>query len=361
MAKRLGSEGKISRTIRGLEEGTIESNLDEVTRNIGQAQTVDDAIAGAENIMDFESTEIPEVPAVRDTLDMVGVDYAPDPAMRRQDTSGLQLVDPAKAVDYDKVQSIYESSGKNKREAARKLGITVSQLNEYLADISSEQVVAPESLLENDNDLDGAYDSLSDDAKNALREWTLGSGRDGNTLTRLRDAALRLWHGDSGKSTEKDVALLEEIYQSGETVREKLRPYVDSDGKITLYRGLRTKGDGGSAPPLQSLTLSERTAKNFAGEDGAVERIKVSIDDVVAEPGGAEREIIVRATQDPATAPRITLSDKQKGKKSTAYTPQGEKIDTEFAVVDVAGLITSNDDTGNINPNYPAELQPRDR
>ena len=48
-------------------------------------------------------------------------------------------------------------------------------------------------------------------------------------------------------------------------------------------------------------------------------------------------------------------------KTRTAFTPRGDAIETEFAVVEGGELITSNDDAGNINPAFPAELQPRDR
>lgn len=44
-----------------------------------------------------------------------------------------------------------------------------------------------------------------------------------------------------------------------------------------------------------------------------------------------------------------------------AITPTGTKINVDYAIVDANSLITSNTDDLSVNPNYPQELQPRDR
>lgn len=49
------------------------------------------------------------------------------------------------------------------------------------------------------------------------------------------------------------------------------------------------------------------------------------------------------------------------GESDTVSTPAGRDVDVEYAVVEAGDLVTSNDETGNVNPDYPAELQPRDR
>lgn len=48
-------------------------------------------------------------------------------------------------------------------------------------------------------------------------------------------------------------------------------------------------------------------------------------------------------------------------KKGTAFTENGTKIEFEYRVVEASDLIVSNDSNGKVNPNYPQELQPRDR
>jgi hypothetical protein len=49
------------------------------------------------------------------------------------------------------------------------------------------------------------------------------------------------------------------------------------------------------------------------------------------------------------------------GNKSEAFTENGTKIEFEYRVVEASDLIASNDSNGNVNPDYPQELQPRDR
>lgn len=52
---------------------------------------------------------------------------------------------------------------------------------------------------------------------------------------------------------------------------------------------------------------------------------------------------------------------KAAGNKATVYTPSNNEIETEYQLFDVNDLIASNDIAGNVNANYPQELQPRDR
>jgi len=49
------------------------------------------------------------------------------------------------------------------------------------------------------------------------------------------------------------------------------------------------------------------------------------------------------------------------GKSSKAKTERGTTVDVSFAVVNADDLITSHDTSLKVNPNYPQELQPRDR
>lgn len=49
------------------------------------------------------------------------------------------------------------------------------------------------------------------------------------------------------------------------------------------------------------------------------------------------------------------------GKSSTVTTERGLQVPVRWAVADIANLVTSHDEALNINPAFPAELQPRDR
>ena len=49
------------------------------------------------------------------------------------------------------------------------------------------------------------------------------------------------------------------------------------------------------------------------------------------------------------------------GKKAKVYTPSNNEIETEYQLIDANEIVASNDIAGAVNPNYPSELQPRDR
>jgi hypothetical protein len=49
------------------------------------------------------------------------------------------------------------------------------------------------------------------------------------------------------------------------------------------------------------------------------------------------------------------------GKENEVKTAKGTKIVTGFMVVEASKLIVSHDENGNVNPDYPQEMQPRDR
>lgn len=70
------------------------------------------------------------------------------------------------------------------------------------------------------------------------------------------------------------------------------------------------------------------------------------------------------ATSDPpapAAATRRVLTMRRPGRMGTAYTANNEAVPFKYALVEQDDLTASNDVSGAINPDYPKELQPRDR
>lgn len=78
------------------------------------------------------------------------------------------------------------------------------------------------------------------------------------------------------------------------------------------------------------------------------------------EPSAAE----TAAESQPVLQPRDRAREPIGGvpiKQDKVVTPAGREIGVEYRVVDASKLTTSNDDAGNVNKDYPQELQPRDR
>ncbi|MGI2030687.1 hypothetical protein, partial [Endozoicomonas acroporae] len=49
------------------------------------------------------------------------------------------------------------------------------------------------------------------------------------------------------------------------------------------------------------------------------------------------------------------------GKADETVMADEREVSTQYALYEQSDLITSHNDTGRVNPDYPAELQPRDR
>lgn len=67
------------------------------------------------------------------------------------------------------------------------------------------------------------------------------------------------------------------------------------------------------------------------------------------------------APESPPPAPGAPPPTMTPGAGAVAYTPRGDAVPVQYALAEADQLIASNDDAGNVNPAYPAELQPRDR
>src|SRR5690606_29620533 len=63
----------------------------------------------------------------------------------------------------------------------------------------------------------------------------------------------------------------------------------------------------------------------------------------------------------PAPAPPRELAPVATGSTSRAATERGTEVETQWAVVEAADLITSHDTNLRVNPEFPQELQPRAR
>jgi hypothetical protein len=116
---------------------------------------------------------------------------------------------------------------------------------------------------------------------------------------------------------------------------------------------------------LRSRALQEARNLQTAGNAVDLRRVQAVVsgldDDIAKAAGGAEAP----APQLEIPAPRTTAPAAAAPQSSgTVYTPGGMKVDTQFEVVDLAGPnapVVSHTQDFTANPDFPAELQPRDR
>ena len=131
-----------------------------------------------------------------------------------------------------------------------------------------------------------------------------------------------------------------ELYKSGST------------GAIRVY-----DSDSGNVVSLTKHPKFADAAKAY------IEAIKANGGDVQAVQDRLPANVVKDIPQEVAPAkkelpPVETVSV---GRESKAVTERGSEISTRYAIIDLDKLITSHDSILNVNPKFPAELQPRER
>lgn len=105
----------------------------------------------------------------------------------------------------------------------------------------------------------------------------------------------------------------------------------------------------GVRPYLKSWYLGAKFDPRTAGMEGLSTAAEVEAFDVDS----------LDSTQD--TQSSTQSEPAQDADIETVVTPSGTRFDVEYKVVDASDLITSHLDDGRVNPDFPQELQPRDR
>ena len=119
-----------------------------------------------------------------------------------------------------------------------------------------------------------------------------------------------------------------------------------------------TKIDGRTEPFTEFTdTIPERVAQT-----GETPEPTISVDDStltngpqsVERSGTSKAAPIIQGSEQPAVGSQAVKTDR-------ATTLKGTTVDVEYELVDADDLITSHLNNGVVNPDFPAELQPRDR
>ena len=112
--------------------------------------------------------------------------------------------------------------------------------------------------------------------------------------------------------------------------------------------------DAGDAPTASPEAAIGRT-KRSEGTGGTKPDLEAELGALLRRSGlSPERQAVIRAALEDAPAD-------QSGKTSTVVMPDGTAIEARLEVVELDDLIASHDESMGINPDFPPELQPRDR
>lgn len=118
------------------------------------------------------------------------------------------------------------------------------------------------------------------------------------------------------------------------------------------------------------LNRNEEIRRGLAGEGPLIEPTEPASTtpappvaaDATSTGARDEERAPVSSTDGPSAADvGEPISANESNREDTAVTASGRSVLVRYAVVSAGDLIASNDKNGNVNPNYPSALQPRDR
>ncbi len=172
-----------------------------------------------------------------------------------------------------------------------------------------------------------------------------------SSLRRVNEAATT---GDESllRATQRDYwEAVNEAYSAARRVNVNLPPRITDEMQEALVRALEyaVTGNAPSAGPTPTATPAGLPAPK--GEVAPVPQ--------TAPVSPAQTPIVPPV--EPVEAP-VTPKPVKKGATSVAKTDKGTEVHTQFALVNLPDLVVSHDpETMAQNPQYPQELQPRDR
>ena len=122
-------------------------------------------------------------------------------------------------------------------------------------------------------------------------------------------------------------------------------------------------------PVVESTSFLEKTAQQLAQEAPTAAPVELTPEQQMVEQAAAETMGVQTEAQPVVdTAPQteydnnvIVVPGATVGRSGVTYTADNKPVQFQYAVVPAESLVTSNDQYGNVNKAYPAELQPRDR
>jgi hypothetical protein len=179
-----------------------------------------------------------------------------------------------------------------------------------------------------------------------------------------KSAAVKIAHGadealEDGAKLDPGLAAIHDLVGGVKTVARAFDSAVDLDAARPV--GITDGGKGYVGKIRKDGEIFGRA--DIDDEGAAMVFVGASGVNTVKDSRGRDRFISAEIAPDMIDWLFAMLNDHliPDGAENTVKTAKGTQIATGFAVVEAETLIVSHDNQGNPNPDYPAELQPRDR
>jgi hypothetical protein len=170
-----------------------------------------------------------------------------------------------------------------------------------------------------------------------------------------QDKSLAQWLADMLKDLGNALKAL--VSKASPEVQADLETMIEEVGNLVLEMQARSKGDPSRLATLPALKpMAKKTPVAAASVTTPTPAKSATIDSTTDN-----RASVLAASAPLSQTPKQRDFKPSLGSTGTAYTDSNDAIEYQWAVVDVRSLTLSNLDDGRINPDYPQELQPRDR
>lgn len=259
-----------------------------------------------------------------------------------------------------------------------RVALTVASLGEGAASAALETVVSEGATAENVSEVLGAAESdmQAPEVMNTIRKTVA----ENQVAVRVKQLVAE---GALSGIQSYETAVSQARSNLG-TARENLR--IAQEEYTTAGENMQTMQSEFSADPTNELLRGafQQAIKDTEGKAIVVTQMQQSVDKYQAQLDEAQttynrmyedtmKRVREQAQQDvlamqeqlaqsrAAKAKIAARENAVSGAQGVTYTGDNAPIGFHYAVVDADGLIASNDTNMNVNPEYPQELQPRDR
>ena len=149
------------------------------------------------------------------------------------------------------------------------------------------------------------------------------------------------------------------------TLAKSLRKSYRDRGTIGAIADYFTDGGKKVVEAIESTldTTTEKTSEADLSNTNSESNLDNNLDnESLVETAQNKEEVLKNQSKSATIEEKITKAVPDAGKSHTvAYTNDNERVDLSFKVISVDDLVVSNSLDGKLNPDYPQELQPRDR
>lgn len=259
-----------------------------------------------------------------------------------------------------------------------RIALTVASLGEGAASAALETVVSEGATAENVSEVLGAAESdmQAPEVLNTIRK-TVAENQVAvrvkqlvaeGALSGIQSYETAVSQARSNLSTaQENLRIAQEEYTTAGANMQTMQSEFSSDPTNELLRGAFQQAIKDTEGKAIVVTQMQQSVDNYQAQLSEAQTTfnRMYEDTMKRVREQAQQDVLAmqeQLAQSRAAKAKIAARENAvSGAQGVTYTGDNAPIGFHYAVVDADGLIASNDTNMNVNPEYPQELQPRDR